>query len=170
VRSILDLGTGTGCLLLAALVEFPAAFGVGVDLLPEAAALATRNARATGLAARCAMLCADWAAPLAGRFDVVLANPPYIESKTIAGLMPEVARHEPRSALDGGVDGLDAYRALLACLPGLLAPGGVAVLELGAGQSAPVAALAGDAGFRPPALHLDLGGIARAAVLVFPSD
>ncbi len=168
MRRILDLGTGTGCLLLAALTEFPAAFGVGVDRVPDAAALAGRNARATGLAGRCAMVCADWAAPLAGRFDLVLSNPPYIESETIAGLMPEVALHEPRSALDGGADGLDAYRALLAALPDLLAPGGVAVLELGVGQADRVAALACAAGFRAPALRHDLGGIARAAVLTFP--
>ena len=169
VRRILDLGTGTGCLLLAALTEFPAAFGVGTDFVPEAAALAARNAAANGLAGRSAFLCADWAAPLAGRFDLVLSNPPYIESGTIAGLMPEVARHEPRSALDGGADGLDAYRALLAALPDLLAPGGVAVLELGAGQAESVAALARRAGFCDPALRHDLAGIARAAVLAFPS-
>ena len=169
VRRILDLGTGTGCLLLAALREFPAAFGIGVDRVPAAAALAARNARANGLAARCAMLCADWAAPLAGTFDLVLSNPPYIELETIAGLMPEVARHEPRSALDGGTDGLDAYRALLACLPALLAPSGAAVLELGALQAGPVAELARAAGFAAPALHHDLAGIARAAVITFPS-
>ncbi len=169
VRRILDLGTGSGCLLLAALSEFPAAFGVGVDRVPEAAALAARNASATGLATRCAILCADWAAPLAGRFDLVLCNPPYIELETIAGLMPEVARYEPRSALDGGADGLDAYRRLLASLPDLLAPDGVAVLELGAGQAGPVADLACAAGFPPLALRHDLAGIARAAVLAFSS-
>ena len=167
VHRILDLGTGTGCLLLAALTEFPAAFGVGVDRVPEAAALAARNARSNGLDSRCAMVCADWAAPLEGAFELVLSNPPYIESATIAGLMPEVASHEPRSALDGGPDGFDAYRALLAALPALLAPGGVAVLELGAGQADSVAALARVAGFRVAALQHDLAGIARAAVLVF---
>ena len=84
--------------------------------------------------------------PIAGRFDLVLCNPPYIESATIPGLMPEVARHEPASALDGGVDGLDAYRAIAAALPGLLAPGGRAVLELGQGQQAAVEAIAARAG------------------------
>jgi release factor glutamine methyltransferase len=169
VRHMLDLGTGTGCLLLAALTEFPAAFGVGVDRVPAAAALAARNAAATGLGARCAMVCADWAAPLRGRFDLVLSNPPYIESETIAGLMPEVARYEPRSALDGGADGLDAYRALLKMLPDLLGRSGVAVLELGAGQAVAVAGLARAAGFQEAALHADPGGIARAAVLTLAS-
>ena len=169
VRRILDLGTGTGCLLLAALAEFPAAFGVGVDLVPAAAALAARNAARNGLAGRAAFLCADWAAPLAGRFDLVLSNPPYIPSGEIPGLMPEVAQHEPLSALDGGPDGLVAYRRLLAILPGLLAADGVAVLELGAGQDRDVAALALAAGFAPPDLRHDLGGIARALVLRAPA-
>lgn len=169
VRRILDLGTGTGCLLLAALAEFPAAFGVGVDRIAAAAALAARNAAANGLAGRAAFLCADWAAALAGRFDLILSNPPYIESDTIATLMPEVSRYEPRAALDGGADGLDAYRALLAALPALLAPGGVAILELGMGQADALAGLARSAGYCDPVLHQDLAGIARAAVLAFPS-
>jgi release factor glutamine methyltransferase len=121
---MLDLGTGTGCLLLAGLHEFPAAFGVGVDRLPAVAALARRNAASLGLAGRAAFVCADWAAPLAGRFDLVLCNPPYIPAAEVATLMPEVALHEPASALDGGSDGLDSYRAVIPRLPGLLAPGG----------------------------------------------
>jgi len=126
---VLDLGTGTGALLLAVLSEFPAAQGIGVDLKPEAAALAARNAARLGLAGRAGFLAGDWAAALSGRFDLILCNPPYIESTAIAGLMPEVARHEPASALDGGVDGLAAYRRVIADLPRLLAPRGVAVLE-----------------------------------------
>lgn len=165
VRRVLDLGTGTGCLLLAALSEFPAAWGVGVDLAPDAASLAARNAASSGLADRAAFLAGNWDAALAGRFDLVLSNPPYIETATLAGLMPEVAAHEPARALDGGADGLDAYRILVKRLPNLLTPHGVGVLELGAGQAEAVAALAQQAGFAAPVLRPDLGGIARAMVL-----
>ncbi|MCX8134538.1 MAG: peptide chain release factor N(5)-glutamine methyltransferase [Roseococcus sp.] len=164
-RRVLDLGTGTGALLLAVLREFPAARGVGVDLRPGAAALAARNAARHGLAGRASFLAGDWAAALHARFDLVLSNPPYIPSAEIAGLMPEVAAHEPPSALDGGPDGLAAYRALCAALPGLLAPGGLAVLELGAGQAGAVAALAEAAGLRVAGQREDLGGVPRAILL-----
>ncbi len=165
VRRVLDLGTGTGCLLFAALLEFPDAWGVGVDRSPAAAWLARYNAAALGLRDRAALLCADWAAPLAGTFDLVLCNPPYVQTGDLAGLMPEVADYEPASALDGGADGLAAYRAVLAALPGLLARGGVAILELGAGQAEAVAALAAAAGMRPGEPQLDLSGIKRALPL-----
>lgn len=161
VRRILDLGTGTGCLLLAALTEFPDAWGVGVDRAADAVRLAARNAGALGLAARAGFLCGDWDRALSARFDLVLSNPPYIPGGDIAGLMPEVARHEPGGALDGGADGLDAYRHILGVLPRLLAPGGVAVLEIGFGQAAPVAALAG----RPVAFRADLSGTPRAMIV-----
>lgn len=165
VRRVLDLGTGTGCLLLAALSEFRQAWGLGVDVAPAAAALAARNARANGLADRAAFLCADWAAALGSQFDLVLANPPYIASAALAGLMPEVVRHEPARALDGGADGLTAYRAIVAALPALLAPSGVAVLELGQGQAAAVTALAREGGLVAGDVRVDLGGVARALVL-----
>ncbi len=161
-RHILDLGTGTGCLLLAALTEFPRAWGVGIDLSPAAAALAQRNAAALGLADRAAMLCGHWDDAIQGRFDLVLSNPPYIPAADIAGLMPEVAAYEPRRALDGGPDGLDAYRALVRRLPALLQPGGTAVLELGIGQASVVEAMAG--GFRAET-RPDLAGVPRALVL-----
>jgi release factor glutamine methyltransferase len=164
VRSVLDLGTGTGCLLLAALSEFPAAFGVGVDRVPEAAALAAGNAAALGLAGRAAFLAGDWAAALVGTFDLILSNPPYIATGDLAGLMPEVVGHEPLSALDGGTDGGDAYRRIVADLGRLLADGGVAIVELGAGQAEAVSALAGAVGFRTE-LRTDLGGIPRALLL-----
>jgi release factor glutamine methyltransferase len=162
VGRVLDLGTGTGCLLLATLTEFPAAWGVGVDLSPAAAALARRNAASLGLANRCAVMAGDWATALRGTFDLVLSNPPYIAADAIAGLMPEVSRYEPRRALDGGADGLGAYRRILAALPALLAPGGVAILELGAGQEADVAALACLEGLAPDGARPDLNGTARA--------
>jgi release factor glutamine methyltransferase len=151
--------------LLAALAEFPSATGLGIDLVPAAAALAARNAAALGFGDRARFIAADWAAPVAGRFDLVLSNPPYIETAAIAGLLPEVAQHEPGSALDGGADGLAAYRVLVACLPGLLAPGGRAVLELGHGQQPAVEALARAARLQPLACRADLGGIPRALVL-----
>jgi release factor glutamine methyltransferase len=164
-RRLLDLGTGTGCLLLALLAEWPAALGIGVDLSPAAAALARRNAAANGLAARALFLAGHWAQALAARFDLVVSNPPYIETAALAALMPEVAAHEPARALDGGPDGLAAYRAILAALPALLAPDGIAVLELGIGQHETVPALARRAGLAVRALRPDLGGIPRALVL-----
>lgn len=164
VRLVLDLGTGTGCLLLAALHEFPAGFGVGVDRGPAAAALARRNAVALGLVGRAGFVCGNWAEALAGRFDLVLCNPPYIRSGDIAGLMPEVALHEPASALSGGADGLDAYRAVIPSLPGLLAADGVAILELGQGQAADVARISAAEGLSASP-RADLAGIDRAMVL-----
>ena len=165
VRRVLDLGTGTGCLLLAALSEFAGAFGVGVDLSPEAAALAAANAAAFGFSGRAAFLAGNWDAAIDARFDLVLCNPPYIESAAIAKLMPEVAAHEPRRALDGGADGLAAYRMLLPRLPFLLGSGGIAVLELGAGQFAAVEGLAQAAGFTHVASRADLAGLPRALIL-----
>jgi release factor glutamine methyltransferase len=172
-RRVLDLGTGTGCLLLAILHERPCAFGIGIDVAPAAASLAAQNAERLGLTTRAAFLCADWAAPLSTgplqtRFDLVLSNPPYIERDAIPHLMAEVAGYEPHRALDGGSDGLAAYRLILAALPRLLVPGGVAVLELGAGQADLVAAQARSNGFSP-GFRTDLAGVARAIVLRSPA-
>jgi release factor glutamine methyltransferase len=163
-RTVLDLGTGTGCLLLATLHEFPQAFGVGVDLSYQAGVLARANAVALGMGDRATFLAGNWAEALAQNFDLVLSNPPYIEAAQVPGLMPEVARYEPLSALEGGADGLDAYRAILAALPRLLAPNGLAVLELGAGQAISVGALAAAAGFSCTTRQ-SLDGIERAAIL-----
>ncbi len=169
VRRILDLGTGTGCLLLAALAEFPRAWGLGIDIAAGAAALAQRNARACGLADRARFMAGAWADAVGrGAFDLILCNPPYIPAADIGALMPEVSMHEPRRALDGGADGLQAYRAILPSLPRLLRPGGFAVVELGQGQHADVAALASAAGLVEVACRADLGGIARALVLAPP--
>ncbi len=170
VRRVLDLGTGTGALLLAALAEFPEAFGLGIDLSAAACALAARNAVANRLAPRAAFLCGDWARAVAARFDLVLANPPYIETGAIDALMPEVASHEPRRALDGGADGLAAYRVILGDLPRLLAPAAVVVLELGQGQAPAVTALAAAAGLATVDHERDLGGIVRALAMQMPGE
>lgn len=165
---MLDLGTGTGCLLLAALSEYPRAWGVGIDLSPRACALAAANARAAGLDGRSAFFCGCWSAALvqgARRFDLLLSNPPYVRSADIAGLMPEVARFEPAAALDGGADGLDAYRAILPDVAGLLAADGLVIMELGAGQLDDVREIARDSGLVFISAHADLGGVARAIAL-----
>jgi release factor glutamine methyltransferase len=164
---VLDLGCGTGCLLLAFLHERPRAFGVGVDFSESATQLARGNAAALGLADRAAFFRGTWSDAIGGRFDLVLSNPPYIPTLGIAGLMPDVARHEPALALDGGGDGLDAYRRIVAAMPGLLAPSGHAVLETGIGQLAAVAALASAVGFEYAA-HRDLAGVDRAIILRWP--
>lgn len=162
---ILDLGTGTGAILAALLSEYPNAFGLGVDLSEGAARQARDNLARLGLAGRSAVIVGRWAEAIHSRFDLVASNPPYIPVRDIAALDKEVREHDPRLALDGGADGLDAYRALAAALPGLLVPGGRAVLELGIGQEEDVATLLAAAGLSAdgPARR-DLSGIARAIV------
>lgn len=165
VTRLLDLGTGTGCLLLAALSEYPAAWGLGVDRSAAACRLASSNALANGLATRSAFVCGDWTAPIRGGFDVILGNPPYVPTPDLAGLMPEVAAHEPVAALDGGPDGLHAFRTLIPAVTPLLAPGGLCVLEVGAGQAEKVAALGTAAGLDRVGTRADLGGVVRAVLL-----
>jgi release factor glutamine methyltransferase len=163
---IADLGLGSGCLLLTLLREYPQASGVGIDASPEALEMARANAAALGVASRARLEAGDWreagwAERLGGPFDLLVSNPPYIESATVEGLMPEVARYEPRLALDGGADGLAAYRIIARAAPGLVAPGGWAVVEGGEGQAADIAALFADAGFTPGPPRQDLGGVER---------
>ncbi len=158
---VLDLGTGTGAILLALLAELPAATGVGVDLAPDAVSIAQRNAEINGFAERAAFRVGRWGEGLSERFDLVVSNPPYIPTADIAGLEPEVREHDPALALDGGADGLDAYRAIAAQLPGLLGPGGTAALEVGAGQAGEVARLLAGAGLRVTGVFRDLGGVER---------
>ena len=165
---VLDLGTGTGCLLLTLLAAWPTAWGLGIDRSGAALAVAAQNRRQLGLASRCALLQADWNDAIAGRFDVVVANPPYIPGADIAGLEPEVAVHEPRLALDGGGDGLDPYRLLFPRLAGLLAPGGFALFEHGAGQGAALDLLARQAGLTVLDRLNDLAGHDRCLVLGSP--
>jgi release factor glutamine methyltransferase len=167
-RRLLDLGTGSGCLLLALLDCFADAVGIGVDRSVAALQVAARNAARTGLADRARFVASDWGRGLAGGFDLVVSNPPYVARGDIAGLEPEVAHFEPRPALDGGIDGLDAYRALIPRLPHLLNPGGQALLEIGAGQADDVIALAAQAGLQCLARHRDLAGIERC--LQFKKD
>jgi release factor glutamine methyltransferase len=162
---LLDLGTGTGCLLLALLGELPAATGVGIDIAAGAAATARGNARALGLADRAGFIVGSWAAAITGEFDIIVANPPYIATGAIAALEPEVACHDPSLALDGGSDGLAAYRVLAYDLSRILAPGGRVFVELGEGQAEAVEAIMGAGGLRRRSLHRDLGGIARCLVL-----
>jgi release factor glutamine methyltransferase len=163
-HKLLDLGTGTGCLLLALLKEFPSAFGIGLDLGPDAAALAKRNAAHNGLTDRSAFVAGDWTSPLSGRFDLIISNPPYIPAPAIDTQMPEVARYEPRRALDGGRDGYEAYRKILPNLGRHLEPDGKAVLELGIGQANYVTDLARESGL-DALIRRDLTQVPRAITL-----
>ncbi len=158
---MLDLGTGSGCLLLALLSESPDATGIGVDRSAAAVAVARDNAARLSLAGRARFLVSDWAAAVSGRFDVVVSNPPYIASGEIDGLQPEVARYEPKLALDGGGDGLKCYREIVGDLPRLLKPGASVFLEVGAGQWEPVAALLETAGMTVSNPVRDLAGVYR---------
>jgi release factor glutamine methyltransferase len=166
---ILDLGLGSGCLLLTLLREYPQALGVGLEASGEALAMAQHNADGLGVADRARLLAGDWrqpgwAAALDGPFDLVVSNPPYIDSAAIDGLMPEVASFEPRLALDGGADGLEAYRLIAAASHGLVASGGHLVVEVGESQAADVARLFASAGLTPMSPWKDLGGIERVVV------
>jgi release factor glutamine methyltransferase len=159
---IADIGTGSGALLLALLSELPNAFAVGTDRCVAALAVARDNTRRLRLAERAAFVAGDFAAALAGPFDLVVANPPYVASGELAQLAPEVRDHDPRLALDGGPDGLRAYRALAADAPRLIGARGRMVIELGIGQAVAVAKLFGE---RLPVVVTtvpDLAGTPRA--------
>jgi len=158
---VLDLGTGPGTLLLAALAQWPDAHGLGIDASEAALAYARRNAERLALSDRAEFRRGDWAEGLAGPFDLILCNPPYVE--TGADLPRDVSEWEPREALFAGPDGLDDYRRLAPCLRPLLAPGGIACLEIGAGQAAAVTALLARQGLTVEARR-DLGGIDRCLI------
>jgi release factor glutamine methyltransferase len=162
---ILDLGTGTGCLLIALLSELPGATGLGTDISEDALHTAAANAAANGVASRALFRQASWTDGLNERFDLIISNPPYIASGDIPGLSREVREHDPARALDGGRDGLDAYRAILAGLSGVMNPGAVAVLEIGAGQEGDLRKLGAAHGFAVIGARRDLGGHARAISL-----
>ncbi len=158
---VLDLGVGSGAILLALLSERPAWSGIGVDREARAIAMAQANAAALGVSDRAAFLLGEWDRARGETFDLVLSNPPYIVSAEIEVLAPEVARYEPRAALDGGADGLCAYRAICPLLAHYLAPAGRFGLEIGEGQSAAVTDIARRAGLDVSAPLADLSGRAR---------
>jgi release factor glutamine methyltransferase len=160
--SVLDLGTGTGCLLLALLSELPNASGIGVDKSEEAVAIAAANARRLGLGQRARFAVGNWGSGLTERFDLVISNPPYIPEGEIETLAPEVVRFDPVAALAGGPDGLDAYRAIVAQLSNLLKSKGKVIFEVGAGQAGDVAVLLGGAGFSNIGTRRDLADVERA--------
>lgn len=161
---ILDIGTGTGALLLALLSELPQALGVASDISSGAIAISRENAERHKLAGRCVYVVCNVADAIGGAFDLVVSNPPYIARAAITALDPEVRDFDPTIALDGGTDGLDAYRAIVTAAPGLLRPGGRLVMELGIGQEDPVRALTLSAGLEAIAVRPDLAGITRALV------
>jgi release factor glutamine methyltransferase len=159
---IADLGTGSGALLLALLSECPATLGVGTDLSQEAIACARCNAHALRLHERASFTICNYGAALKGLFDLVVCNPPYVRRRDIAALQPEVRLFDPARALDGGDDGLHGYRAITADADRLLAPGGLFVVELGAGQASAVGALFSAAGLAVERPCPDLSGVPRA--------
>jgi release factor glutamine methyltransferase len=161
---LLDLGTGTGCLLLSLLSELPQATGVAIDLVIGAATTARMNAAALGLASRAWFCVGDWGKALSARFAVVVFNPPYIARTGLAELPRAVRCYDPRRALEGGVDGLEAYRAIAADLPGLLTPDGIFVTEVGIGQVDAVSALLSRAGLAINGIEQDFSGVARCVV------
>jgi len=160
---IADLGTGSGAILLALLSELPDACGFGTDISVAALRTASGNAGRLGLAGRAAFVACDYAAALSGPFDLIVSNPPYIRSADIAGLATEVRNHDPLLALDGGPDGLDAYRAIIPQAAALLAPGGTLVVEAGQGQSGQIQGLMTAAGLTLDwPVKADLAGVRRA--------
>jgi release factor glutamine methyltransferase len=165
---LIDLGTGSGCILVALLHERANAFGIGLDRAQGALAVARRNAEANGVGDRAAFLCGSWLEALTGPFDLIVSNPPYIAASVIATLQPEVRLHDPRAALDGGEEGLDAYRAILSGVaqrPGLLSAGGALVLEIGYDQAPALTRLAQTAGFAEAQVGRDLAGNDRVVTL-----
>ena len=159
---VLDLGSGSGALLCALLAELPHAFGVAVDRSPQALLATRANLARCGLSARAALLRGLWGSALGGAFDLIVSNPPYVKSGEIDRLSPEVRLHDPRLALDGGVDGFFCIREIATDLPRLLAPGGAVVIEVGLGQARETAALLAATGLENAGIRQDAGGRERA--------
>ena len=158
---IADLGTGSGCLLVTLLCEMPGARGVGVDIDAGAVATAQHNAHAHGVEQRAMFVCGDWLAAINAGFDLIASNPPYVRTRDIAELEPEVACHEPHRALDGGADGLDCYRKISHEVRNLLKKDGKLVFELGMGQENDVADILKNDGYRVDGMRKDLSGTVR---------
>lgn len=165
---VLDLGTGSGCLLISLLHEMKGATGVGVDIVPETITIARHNAERNGVADRSTFQQADWGAGITGPFDLIVSNPPYIVESVIDTLEPEVRVHDPRLALSGGEDGLQAYRAIADALPALLSPGGVVALEIGSDQAETVPAIYRARGYEIEGPFADFGARPRAIILRQP--
>ncbi len=168
--NVLDMGTGTGCLLLTILAEYPGALGVGVDISPAALSVAKQNGEQLEVSSRVQWQCMDAAnvaddSAFKAAFDLVITNPPYIPSADILTLEPEVASYEPKSALDGGLDGFDCYQGFAPAIAAALKQGGVAVIEAGVGQAEKIAAIMQAQGLLHKITHNDLSGIARAVVV-----
>ncbi len=161
---ILDLGTGTGAILAALLMRLPQTFGIGIDISEAACRVARSNLESLGLAPRSAVLCGDWARSLRGAFDAIVANPPYVARGVIQTLAPEVRDHDPVLALDGGEDGLAAYREIIPSLADLLAPDAIVALEIGAGQAFDSARILDSNGFANIGMHCDLAGHERVVM------
>lgn len=169
-QNILDLGVGSGCIIESILLEMPALRGVAVDISETALATARQNAQKQGVAERMRFFCADWFAPdiaaqIGQKFEVIVSNPPYIPTKDIATLAPEVRNYDPLSALDGGADGYASYRRIADITGDLLNDGGYILLEAGIGQAEEIAAIFERKGLKCVEIANDLGGIARCVIL-----
>ncbi len=165
VIDVLDLGTGSGCLLLAYLYERPQAIGIGIDISTEALAYAVSNAEMLGLLGRASFRHGSWSSGIRGLYDVIFSNPPYVTEAEIASLAPEVAQYEPREALHGGEDGLDSYRSLARLIPKLLRSTGRAFIEIGRGQEPGVTAIFSASGLVIHSAVNDLAGVTRCLIL-----
>ena len=168
---LLDLGTGTGCILITLLAELPEACGLGTDISTEALTVAAANAQRLGVAKRASFVSCDWLDGIDGKFDLIVSNPPYIPSSEIAALAEEVARHDPWSALDGGPDGLDAYRRIAASAGQVLAPNGRILVEIGCEQADAVVEIFNQAGLGldgTRAVQRDLAGRPRVVMAEAP--
>mgnify|MGYP001032363558 CR=1 FL=1 len=165
---VVDLGTGSGAIVLTLLAEHPAATAVGVDLSPAAIAVAQGNAERLGVAGRVALLQSDWFGAVTGRFDLIVSNPPYIAADEMALLSPEVRDHEPHMALTPGGDGLDAYRHIAAKAGAYLTKGGRILLEIGPTQASAVTGFLANAGFAEPVCLTDIDGRDRVIAANWP--